>query len=149
EVQPPPGGLGLGQGLVPGGQELVLCSGGGPELLFDATELGQVVLPFGAGVQESESTGGPWKGLGAAALRTTGSAGGDQAAGSLAPAGPAEGPALVLGEPAPHPGLLAGLHRPFQAFQADLAGEADGLRGLDLQRGRTGGPNGEEQLGIL
>src|SRR5699024_6786999 len=57
--------------------------------------------------------------------------------------------ALVLAHPAPDAGVLAGLEGPLQAGLDDLAAAADPLGLLDLEQGRTGVPDGEEQLRIL
>src|SRR5205823_467832 len=56
---------------------------------------------------------------------------------------------LVLGEPAPHAALLARGHRPLEALGPDLASHADGLGRRRLDRGRSGVPDGEEELRVL
>src|SRR3954451_21950273 len=60
-----------------------------------------------------------------------------------------EGASLVLGKATPDAGVLSGLQRPLQAGVHDRAPAADGLGLLDLQQGRAGVADREEQLGIL
>src|SRR5512144_581177 len=60
-----------------------------------------------------------------------------------------ESAALVLGEPAPDPGVLSGLQRPAKAGVHDVATTADDLGLLDLQQRRPGVPDREEQLRVL
>jgi len=60
-----------------------------------------------------------------------------------------EGAALVLGEPAPDARVLVGVDRELEALLADLAPGADALGGVGLLDGRTGRPDGEEQLRVL
>src|SRR5207248_10711285 len=57
--------------------------------------------------------------------------------------------ALLLGEPAPHAGVLTAVHRPCQAVVDDGAAVAHRLRLLDLQQGRSRRTDGEEQLRVF
>jgi len=56
---------------------------------------------------------------------------------------------LVVGECAPNTRVLTGLHGPTQTFVNDFALSADGLRQFDLEEGRAGVPDWEEQLRVL
>jgi two-component sensor histidine kinase len=58
-------------------------------------------------------------------------------------------PPLVLAQPAPDPVVLTCFQRPLQARVADIAPPADLLGLVDLEEGRSGVPNREEQLGVL
>src|SRR4051794_32757265 len=60
-----------------------------------------------------------------------------------------EGAALVLAHAAPDPGVLTGLQCPLQAGVDNGAAPADAFRFLDLQEGRAGVADGEEQLRVL
>jgi hypothetical protein len=60
-----------------------------------------------------------------------------------------ESASLVLRETAPDAGVLAGLQSPSQAGLYDLAATADHLGFFDLQKGRAGVPDGEEQLRVF
>ena len=57
--------------------------------------------------------------------------------------------ALVLGQAAPHAGVLSGLQGPRQALLDDRAASADRFRLLDLQYRGPGVPDREEQLRVL
>src|SRR3954470_14714001 len=57
--------------------------------------------------------------------------------------------ALVLGQPAPDAGLLAGLQGPLEAVVDDVARTADRLGVIDLEQRRATGADGEEQLRIF
>ena len=59
------------------------------------------------------------------------------------------GTAFVLGQSAPHSGVLTGLDGPVQAGLSDLASTADSFGFLCLEKWLAGVPVGEEQLGIL
>jgi hypothetical protein len=69
---------------------------------------------------------------------------GPSAAGALA----ADHPALLLGEPTPDPRVLVGVERELEALAAHEALTADLACLLELEEGETGGPDGEEELGI-
>src|SRR5690606_19390932 len=56
---------------------------------------------------------------------------------------------LVLGQTAPHAGVLAALERPAQAGFTDVAATADRFGLLDLEQRGAGVPDGEEQLRVL
>src|SRR3954451_9617277 len=56
---------------------------------------------------------------------------------------------LVLGEPTPDTGVLAGAQGPVQARFHRRAASAYGLGLLDLHESRAGRPDGEEQLRVL
>src|SRR5690625_4428262 len=56
---------------------------------------------------------------------------------------------FVLGHPAPHAGVLAGLHRPLQARLDDVAAAADGLSLLYLYESRPSVPDREEKFRVL
>ena len=60
-----------------------------------------------------------------------------------------ESAALVLAETAPDPMILAGLEGPLQALLAHVAASADLLGLLDLEDGRTGVADREEQFRVL
>jgi glycerophosphoryl diester phosphodiesterase len=79
------------------------------------------------------------------------SAGGDDdaTAGGLAATGSAKRSSFVLGKAAPYAGVLPGGQGPFQALHAHLALHADRLGLVDLDRRRSGGSYGKEELGIL
>src|SRR3954449_11562784 len=62
---------------------------------------------------------------------------------------PLERASLVLGEPTPDPGVLARAQGPVQTRLHHRAAPAHGLRLLDLDQGRAGRPDGEEQLWVL
>src|SRR4051794_1469493 len=57
--------------------------------------------------------------------------------------------ALVLGEPAPDAGLLAGLEGPLEAVVDDLARTADRLGVIDLEQRGAARADGEEQFGVF
>jgi hypothetical protein len=80
----------------------------------------------------------------AASGRLSSSAG---AAGSGIPA--LESTPLVVGQCAPDPGVLAGLHGPAQTDVNYLTPTADDLCLFDLQKRGAGVPDGEEELGVL
>jgi hypothetical protein len=73
--------------------------------------------------------------------------------GSACAAGPGiasfECASFILGQTAPYSGVLTGLDGPFQAGLNHLAPTAYSLGFLDLEEGRPGVPNREEQLGVL
>ena len=54
--------------------------------------------------------------------------------------------ALVFGVASPDPGFLVGFQGVGQAILADDALGADGLGGLDLVDGGSGGADGEEEI---
>src|SRR5699024_1632112 len=60
-----------------------------------------------------------------------------------------ESAALVLAEPAPHAGVLAGLERPGEALAGDGAARADRLGRLDLRDRRAARADREEQFRVL
>src|SRR5206468_11147244 len=60
-----------------------------------------------------------------------------------------DGAALLFAHPTPNAGVLTGLERPLEALVGHGAAPADRLGLLDLQQGRTGRPDGEEQLRVL
>jgi hypothetical protein len=57
--------------------------------------------------------------------------------------------ALVLGQPAPHPGVMAGLYGPAQTGPNDLTATADDLCLFGLENCGVAVPDREEQLGVL
>ncbi len=57
--------------------------------------------------------------------------------------------AIVLAHAAPNASFLAGLHRPLQAGVHDRARAADPLGFLNLDEGRTGVADREEEFRIL
>jgi len=59
-----------------------------------------------------------------------------------------EGTPFILGQSAPDPGALAGLHGPTQTGLNNLAPTADGLGFLYLDKRGAGVPDREEQLGV-
>src|SRR5450631_4132351 len=59
-----------------------------------------------------------------------------------------EGTPFVLGQSAPDSGVLAGFHGPAQTGLNHLAATADSLGFLCLDKGGTGVPDWEEQLGV-
>src|SRR5262249_5547618 len=69
-------------------------------------------------------------------------------AGSHADAAALECPALVLAEPAPHAGVLTAVECPLQASLGHFAPGADLLRLINLEQGRAGVPDREEQLRV-
>ena len=60
-----------------------------------------------------------------------------------------EGTPLVIGQSAPDPGVLAGIHGPAQTCVNDLAAPADSLCLVDLAKRRVAVADREEQLWIL
>src|SRR3981189_2034730 len=60
-----------------------------------------------------------------------------------------DGAAFLFAHPAPDAGVLTGVERPLEALFGRGTAPADRLGLLDLQQGRTGCPNGEEQFRVL
>jgi hypothetical protein len=60
-----------------------------------------------------------------------------------------QGAAFVLAETAPDAVVLAGLEGPLEALFAHVATTADDLRLLDLEDGRAGVADREEELGVF
>jgi hypothetical protein len=60
-----------------------------------------------------------------------------------------EGMPFVLGQSAPDPGVMAGLHGPAQAGHHDLTATADDLCLFGLEKRGVAVPDREEQLGLL
>src|SRR5262249_44890522 len=60
-----------------------------------------------------------------------------------------DGAPLLLAHPAPYAGVLTAVEGPPQALVGDRTAPADRLRLLDLQQGRAGRPDREEQLRVL
>jgi len=60
-----------------------------------------------------------------------------------------EGTPLVIGQSAPDPGVLAGIHGPAQAGLNDLTSPTDSLGFFDLAKSRTCVSDRKEELGIL
>ena len=75
-------------------------------------------------------------------------AGSGAGAGPYPDATPLERPALILAESAPHPGVLTAVECPLQACLGHFAPGADLLRLIDLEQGRAGVPDREEQLRV-
>src|SRR5579875_2332347 len=88
-----------------------------------------------------EVFGGAQRGRNFVGVRLSGAAGAGVAA--------LQGAALVLGQPAPDAGVLAGLQRPLQAGVDDLAATAHLFGVLDLLQGGSRVADGEEQLRVL
>src|SRR5215813_2626803 len=61
---------------------------------------------------------------------------------------PLERSSLVLAQTAPYPRVLTAVQGPLQARLGDLALRADLLRLIDLEQGRAGVPDREEQLRV-
>src|SRR5947199_8595554 len=65
------------------------------------------------------------------------------------PATTLDGAAFLFAHSAPDTGVLTGLKRPLEALVGRGTAPADRLGLLDLQQGRTGRPDREEQLRVL
>src|SRR5437763_6396871 len=64
-------------------------------------------------------------------------------------AAPLDRAAFLFAHSAPHAGVLTGVERPLEALVCRGTAPADRLGLLDLQQGRTGRPDREEQLRVL
>src|SRR5207248_4655659 len=64
-------------------------------------------------------------------------------------AAPLDRAAFLFAHSAPHAGVLTGVERPLEALVGRGTAPADRLGLLDLQQGRTGRPDREEQLRVL
>src|SRR5690348_5111037 len=85
-----------------------------------------------------------WTGASSCSVRCSGGVGLDAQT-----ATPLQGAPLVLTHPTPHAGILPGFQSPLQARLGNGATPAHRFGLLDLEHGRSGGADREEQLRVL